>query len=68
MADETLKNGSKITVYINAEWPEEDRKALQEKIDEFSAALDAANEKADALMEKMKQMQEIGFRLSEAQP
>lgn len=68
MADETLKNGSKITVTIKAEWPEEDRKALQEKIDEFSAALDAANEKAEALMEKMKQMQEIGFNCSEARP
>lgn len=68
MAEETLRDGSKIIVTIKAEWPEEDRKALQEKIDEFSAALDAANEKADALMEKMKQMQEIGFSYSETQP
>lgn len=68
MSEETIKNVGTVTVKINAEWPEDDRKELQQKIDEFNAALDAANEKADALMEKMKQMQEISLSLSEERP
>ena len=67
MENEALKDGGKITIEIHAEWPEEDRKELQEKLDAYNAALDAANKKADALMEKMKQMQEISFCLSESQ-
>ena len=68
MSKEGLSIGNPIKVYVSAEWPEEDRKELQRKADELSAALDTVNEKADALMEKMKQIQEISFILSESRP
>ena len=51
--NEALKNGSKITVYINAEWPEENRKRIQAQVDALNDSLEKAYGLACKLVEML---------------
>ena len=61
MAEETLKNGSEITVTIKAEWPEEDRKKIQAQVDALNASLEKTYDLACKLMEKLNNGPEINL-------
>ena len=50
-----------VTVEIRADWPEADRQELMSRISEIEALLEKANALADALAQKVS---EINFRMN----
>lgn len=51
--NKALKNGSQITVYINAKWPEENRKKIQAQVDALNDSLEKSYGLACKLVEML---------------
>ena len=61
MENETLRDGSKITIEIHADWPEEDRKELQAQVDALNESLEKSYGLACKLMEMLNNGPEINL-------